>query len=196
LAKEVVCVDPSFDLIKHGKAYNNKQVTYELGDVDFLKNFESNSVDTLLALNVLAYMNAEENNMFYSEARRILTKDGYVIVTHSNELFDMFTFNSLTKTFFEKYFATDITLFGNFGSSEIVETYITRENPLEYPTKMRKMGFTEVKQEFFRYHSSPPRLLTAESRRSPGDTSLERIPQDWRRMFQCSTYGSLLRRSR
>ena len=74
-----------------------------LGGVDALADIEDASVDAVLALNVLAYFDDVEVTRFYAEAARIIRPGGALVVTHSNELFDLTSFNRYTVEFHARY---------------------------------------------------------------------------------------------
>ena len=166
-----------------------------VGGVSELSNLSSDSLDAILSFNVLAYLTNEEERIFYQEAARLLKSGGYLIVTHSNQLFDMFSLNNYTVDFFMENFIKDQSL-----RSELEEmithtakpekiSYNIRENPLIYHFKLAKYGFLEKKQEFINLHPLPPRLITQP--KSYPDTLSWSIEEKWKLMFLCSTYGSL-----
>ena len=59
----------------------------------------------IFALNVLAYLTDTEERKFYEHAKRIIRPNGVLIVTHSNELFDMYTLNRFTVEFYREHFS-------------------------------------------------------------------------------------------
>ena len=172
-----------------------------LGGVDNMKDLPGNSFDYLFALNVLAYLNPDEEVSFYREAQRLLRKGGALIVTHSNELFDMFTFNRYTVNFFEKHFST-LGVRCEVGKllhhPDLPERFVfgVRENPLRYRFKLREYGFVEEGQEFAILHTLPPLLTPTvnfddiNSRTYPETTGWPESER-WKLMFICSIFGSL-----
>lgn len=80
-----------------------------VSDVNYLRQIESASLDALFSFNVLAYLTDYEEKLFYQEASRIIRPYGYLVVTHSNELFDMFSFNRYTLEFFKRYLMLDVS---------------------------------------------------------------------------------------
>lgn len=165
----------------------------ELGGVDQMAQIPTSSVDALLSFNVLAYLSDKEESAFYQHASRILRPGGFLVVTHSNELFDMFSLNSFTFRFFKKHFVMDVMNQENLRKHIVhtnnnggVTSYNIRENPLCYKFKLQKYGFEEISQEFINFHKAPPAMLDI---RSYPDTNVEE-DEKWKLMFQCSTYGS------
>jgi hypothetical protein len=125
------------------------------GGVEQLKDIASGSSDLILALNVLAYMTREEEDLFYKECNRIIKDGGALLVTHSNELFDMFTLNNLTVDFFLHYFHVNIKEFLNLDGFARIQTYGIRENPLSYSSKLMSYGFQQKKLIFSPPQSTP-----------------------------------------
>lgn len=160
-----------------------------------LVHLEANSLDAVLSFNVLAYLTDEEEDLFYRQAYRLLKPDGYLIVTHSNELFDMYSLNQYTIEFFKHHFVTDNSLHSslqslvtNASNTEHIVTYNVRENPLSYKFKLARYGFVEQKQEFINLHTAPPPLLPTDK---PYPNTLAWNEENkWKLMFICSTFGS------
>jgi SAM-dependent methyltransferase len=172
----------------------------EQGGVSVMSRISDGTVDSVFALNVLAYLESDEEDTFYRETRRILRPGGQIVVTHSNELFDMFTFNRYTVDFFTRHFA-----FGDEPRSVASllahpdkpdrQGFAIRENPLSYRFKLADHGFREEQQEFAILHALPP-LLTPEinfddinQRRYPRTTGWPERDK-WKLMFACSIFGS------
>ncbi|MCS5707678.1 class I SAM-dependent methyltransferase [Candidatus Berkiella cookevillensis] len=197
-------IDINDELLNYAKQNLNKLSNIELlkGNVDHLKKIESESIDLALALNVIGYFSNSDENLFYKEINRVLRKNGTLIVCHSNQLFDLYTFNRHTVNFFEKYFDTDArkieALITNPQAPQKISANI-RENPLSYKFKMNNFGFVEEKQAFANYHEMPPLLM--EERLFIKDIN-DRVYQDttnwpdeekWKLFFQCSMFASRLR---
>ncbi len=175
-------------------------VALEQGGVDALSRRSRGSVDHLIALNVLAYMSPSEEEVFYREAGRLLRPGGTLTVTHSNELFDLFTLNRYTVNFFRNHFSfqdssTDVSSLLANADRPDRKVFGIRENPLAYRFKLQRFGFREVQQEFAILHSLPP-LLTPKidfddinSRTYPATTGWPESER-WKLMFACSIFGS------
>lgn len=167
----------------------------QVGDVTDLKELETFSLDALFCFNVLAYLTDIEERVFYEEAGRIIKPGGYLVVTHSNQLFDMFSLNSYTLNFFkenlvkEEYQSHINDLFKKIDASETAKaSYNVRENPLCYKHKLQKYGFSEIRQEYINLHDAPPGFLNVKGYPS---TLIYSEEQKWKLMFTCSTFGSL-----
>jgi ubiquinone/menaquinone biosynthesis C-methylase UbiE len=88
----------------------------QVSDVNYLKKIPSASLDGLLSFNVLAYLTDEEELTFYQEASRVVRSGGYLIVTHSNNLFDLFSLNQYTIDFFKDNFISETSHYSELSS--------------------------------------------------------------------------------
>ncbi|MBN1688180.1 MAG: methyltransferase domain-containing protein [Candidatus Omnitrophica bacterium] len=71
-------------------------------DLSFLDRFRSNSLDFVTAAGLVRYLNREEERKFYRKVRRVLKPSGRFVVTFTNELFDVWSFNRYTVDFFKR----------------------------------------------------------------------------------------------
>jgi len=164
----------------------------QVADVNYLKHIPSASLDGLLSFNVIAYLTDEEELTFYQEASRIVKSGGYLIVTHSNNLFDLFSLNNYTIDFFKENFISDRSHYSLLssliqGNGAPKATYNVRENPISYCHKLNKFNFKELQQEFINLHILPPPLLQNKNYPSTLNVAEE---HRWKLMFMCSTFGS------
>jgi len=171
-----------------------------VGGAPDLARLESHSFDAILSFNVLAYLTDDEEDLFYKQSYRLLRPGGYLIVTHSNELFDMYSLNQYTVAFFDRYLVADNglrpalqTLIADAAKAESIVTYNVRENPLSYRFKLARYGFVEQRQEFINLHTAPPPLLPEEEKYYPDTLSWDEADK-WKLMFTCSTFGSQAKR--
>lgn len=153
------------------------------GGVERMAEVPEASVDLVLCLNVLAYMTDAEDRAFYEHAQRVLHSGGTLIVTHSNELFDLFSLNAYTVDFFQRYFGCDPSAMLKHPDKPNTATYNIRENPLTYHSKLERYGFREDKQAFINLHEQPPLM-------GKSDEMRDTLRDDWTLMFRCSTFAS------
>jgi 2-polyprenyl-3-methyl-5-hydroxy-6-metoxy-1,4-benzoquinol methylase len=176
-----------------------------LGGVEALSKLGAGSADTLIALNVLAYLDTKEEERFYAEAFRVLKPGGGLLVTHSNELFDMYTCNKYTAAFFGRNFSLggvpmDISTLLTHPDKPDRKVFGVRENPLSYRFKLKKFGFEELRQEFSILHALPPLLTPTvdfddiNSREFPETVGWPEHER-WKLMFMCSIFGSYSERA-
>ena len=183
-ATRVVGIDPDAALIDLARASGLTDTI--LGGADATRKVDK--VDCILCANVLAYMNHVEERVFYEEARRLLADGGHLVVTHSNELFDLFTCNSFTRDFFRNNFATDVAALLTHPAVPARTSYNIRENPLTYSNKLAALGFQVERTEFINFHPAPP-LLVPDDGKAYRDTLSVAEGDRWKLMFQCSTFG-------
>ena len=190
-------IDPSMvDTTREGLAPFASDHKVLEGGVDVLSKLLSASCDAMLALNVLAYLDDNQCDEFYRQASRIVKPGGKLILTHSNELFDLFTFNKYTVAFYSKHFGVEgiENLIVNWDKPERW-VLPTRENPLAYRHKLHRYGFSEEVQEFSIPHSVPPLLETGFN---PDDLATRKVgiaqgtptEEQWKLNFTCSIFGS------
>lgn len=171
---------------------------------DFLK-YQVKNVALVTCINTLAYLTCNEEAIFYKAAMMKTNKDSLLLVTHSNELFDMFTMNKYTVEFFEKYFLPKNTNKKNAGllkypSDPDRKKFNIRENPLAYKYKLKQFMFEEIKQSYCMYHSVPPLLDVSfdpddiDKREYINTLNLQQ-EINWKLMFQCSIFCSLSTRT-
>jgi cyclopropane fatty-acyl-phospholipid synthase-like methyltransferase len=195
-------VDPTMVTAARARldAIDGRNSVVRQGGVSALADVAPASIDTLLALNVLAYLNEPEVTGFYRHAQRVLLPGGVLVVTHSNELFDLFTLNRYTVAFFRRHFATHAamdrvdTLLVNPDKPERF-VFPCRENPLSYRHTLAQFELEEQQQEFAIFHPLPPLLVPGFD---PDDLASREYPETigwpeserWKLMFMCSVFGS------
>ena len=157
---------------------------------------QAGACDAVIALNVLAYLTDEEMEAFWSGLAEILAPGGSFLVSHSNELFDVFALNAGTANFFARNFTHGAPVDQLLAQDSADHPgYNVRSNPLTYASELSEHGLTEVAQAFFNYHPLPPKLLgDGDHGRIVDIEKLGDVPA-WKQMFQCSTMFSLSRRA-
>jgi SAM-dependent methyltransferase len=184
-------IEPDAGLLASARQ-NFPDATLLHGSVGAMEAVVSDSVDLILCLNVLAYMTDAEDAEFYRQSHRVLRRGGALVVTHSNELFDLFSLNAYSVDFFRRHFGCDVSSMLTHPNAPDQATYNVRENPLTYRTKLAKYGFLETRQEFINFHEQPPILGKDDTRLR--DTLSIPADEKWSLMFRCSTFASLSRR--
>ncbi len=190
-------IDLSEEMITSARNRLGPKPSLLVGGVDTLSIFDDASVDLVVAANVLAYLSKEDENEFYRQVARLLKRGGRLVVSHSNELFDLFSLNWFTSEFFSRHF-TDTSvaeLLRDVATPTRENWFSIRENPLAYREKLRQFGLQEVAQEFINYHPCPPALMepidwTAINARVYLDTLNVPIEARWKLNFVCSQFAS------
>ena len=198
----VMAIDIDESMIAHSRSKLGQFEHFSsfVGGVETIKNIPDKSIDTVLSLNVIAYLHNGQDLCFYKEASRILKKNGVLILTHSNELFDMFTFNKYTVDFFKENFSIkeECDIKDLLVNSKLPDRtpQTVRANPLSFGIQMESYHFKETKQEFSIPHKLPPLLLNEDPDDLPNRKmiDLENLNKEdsWKKMFMCSIFGSRL----
>jgi 2-polyprenyl-3-methyl-5-hydroxy-6-metoxy-1,4-benzoquinol methylase len=162
----------------------------EKGGVELLAN--KTALNNVIVLNVLPYLTQDEEQLFWSELSRLMSKGSVVIGSHTNMLFDLFTFNRYTVEFYKKnliqYFPRDM----HAHLIEKLENLITHPDlplketptwlgatdkpaaserdkipkrrvcPFEYPHQVEKNGFSLLEIKPVNVFALPP-LITEKS---------------------------------
>lgn len=167
------------------------EIEFSVGGAGDLKSLEAGSLDGIVSLNVLAYLTDREMVDFWAGARHVLAPGGWLLLSHSNELFDLFALNAGTAAFFARHFTGGRGVGSLLADTDPQDaTYNIRANPLNYRETLATQGFEEIVQAFFNLHPAPPPLLgDGDSGRVFDRDEIEKT-ETWKQMFQCSTYFS------
>jgi trans-aconitate methyltransferase len=189
---DVVGLDPAGAMIELARERGDGPA-YQVGGAGELRG--AGPFDALVALNVLAYMTDAEMATLWSALREQLRPGGVLLVSHSNELFDLFALNAGTAGFFAEHF-TDGAPVGGLLSEAVAghAGYNVRANPLTYGDELAGHGLRLEALAFFNFHPLPPALLgEGDAGRIVDPDEIERVPR-WKQQFQCSTLFALARR--
>ena len=177
---------------KRLKEFGKALKLLEVGSAECLNRCKSNTFDGIIAFNVLAYLTKKQEKIFYVAAKKTLKKGGYLIITHSNNLFDLFTLNKMTVKFFQEYLIPDKKISNRLRSllrypdePKGYAGYNIRENALSYPNKLAKFGFKTKKIIYFNRHVAPPILKD----QSGFQSFRVKLEDEWKLNFICSTFG-------
>lgn len=189
-AARVIGIDIDPGLLARAEASGAQQLV--LGGVEQLA--EVDRADCVLAINVAAYFTAGEDERFYREVARLLQPGGSLVITHSNELFDLFTLNRFTVDFFDAHFGCDVAGLLTHPAEPDRLSFNIRENPLAYPQKLARYGLVPERVEFVGHHETPPLLCGPVDgddidAREYADTLAVPDDERWKLMFQCSMFA-------
>ena len=185
--------------------------------IDDLSMFQDETFDHVFCLGVLPYIPEEQEGKAYQEIRRILKKGGYFISAHQNELFDMFTFNKYTLRFFERNMLPLISQINPYIDPELWKDelsklithsdapinkdsnnsardviFIEPENPILYPDKLAKYGFTNKEFMYYNFHCLPPLIRNGARELIEISKQMEiQFARNWQGIFMASTFISV-----
>jgi 2-polyprenyl-3-methyl-5-hydroxy-6-metoxy-1,4-benzoquinol methylase len=190
----VLGFDPAAAMIELANAKAGDGATFEVGGAEAL--LDAGPCDAIVALNVLAYMTDAEMETFWRAVQKVLRPGGVFLVSHSNELFDMFALNAGTSRFFERHFTGGRSVASLLTDAEQEQrSYNVRANPLTYGEELARVGLRQEAQAFFNFHPLPPALLgPPDDGRVVDPDEIARVPL-WKQHFQCSTFFALARRA-
>ena len=193
-----------------------KSTAFVNKDHSYLSDVSDESIDVVLAMGYLRYVNDETRDFIYRNVARILKKGGNFIISNTNQLFAMFALNDETLKFWSEIIEDFSSVKELFAPSSILQAMCSRvkvpkreyaehsvskqivtheENPLEYGKVVSKYGFKIHKIFYPDSHLLPPFL-----EQSIGREALENIKakiclsraEDWRSMFMCYEFLSIL----
>src|SRR3990172_8013847 len=195
------------------------QGMHRLSDHGFLGTLEDKSVDVVIALGLMRYLDDNARDYIYKEAARVLRPGGVLIVSNDNLLFEMFALNEGTIRFWSETIAAfsgaDKLFPGRKLEDVLAENYplpkrqyaahsvsknIKRhsENPLEFHKLAERYGFRLEKIAYPDSHMLPPLLEkkvdTTELEKLKARYCLERAEGDWRAMFMGSEFLAFMQR--
>lgn len=147
-----------------------------------MKTYETASFGAVAALNVLPYLTEEDEAEFYRQALRLVGNRGTIIVSHTNELVDLVTFNRYTVEFWRSRVIPSLTdsesvaeeLSDVFAShlqfparpipvdarSERDKLRKRRINPFDYPARLlEKFGLRTEETAFTHFYPMPPQFM-------------------------------------
>lgn len=202
---EITLVDTSPHMLEiAAQRFQGSTVRPMCGSIDRLTEIESESIDLLLCVNTLGYLQPLEQRSFFEQTFRVLRRRGHLILLTGNELLDLFALNSGTAEFFERNFNANVeSLLTLGGTPRWVNA--DRRNPLNVAQELREYGLIQVRQSFSQWHREPPGVAFLDN---PGELSVAREaardhswdPNDlspvdsWQALFRCSIFGVLASR--
>ncbi len=189
----VTGLDPAEGMIELAREQDpDGRMTFEVGGADALT--AAGPADAIVALNVLAYLTDAEMEVFWGALGEILVPGGVLLVSHSNELFDVFALNAGTSAFFAAHFTGGEPVDDLLPAAGTPATYNVRANPLTYAGELATHGLEELGRAYFNFHPLPPALLgEGDAGRIVDPDAIARVPE-WKQQFQCSTLFSLSQR--
>ena len=178
-----------------------------IGGVEKLKEIKSNSIDLIISINTLGYLDDADLKSFFKQAKRIVKKNGYFSTLNGNELFDLFALNYGTKKFFTKHFNQKENLLNSLLKKNKNEwAHAKTFNPLNFKFKLKKYNFIEIKRSYAGYHKLNPEIAKIiYGNKNPFKTRLKMRnflinpnkldnSEIWKCLFCCSMFGSIFKK--
>jgi len=184
---QVLGIDHASEMIELAKT---KMGEHELdsrlvnvGDLSSLATYAEAEFDIVSALGVLPYLSEQEEQEFYTQAKRLIPDDGLIIVSHSNELIDLVTFNRYTVEFYRNRVIPHLTS-NDEEQQELLDIFTShlshpdipardakrkserdtlkkrRANPIEYPgLLLEKFNLAIDDIAFTHFYPMPPQFM-------------------------------------
>jgi ubiquinone/menaquinone biosynthesis C-methylase UbiE len=219
-------IEPILDLVRFGQqnlehaGYDKGQIS--LGDASSISNFGNEEFDLVAMLSVIPHVPESDWDSLHEEVSRVLKPGGISVIAYRNELFDMFTANRFSHTFFMKNFFSHPSYTDSFRldlESELKkfipffnvpeinhtespdksfgELSRPKTNPLTYSSYIEKFGLQHEKNLFCNFHATLPnmgRLNSEEIRSIKHELELDLFDK-WQGNFMSSMFVAVSRKS-
>lgn len=218
---DVNSFDISIEAIKSAKSIaeslNQDPERFMVSDEKYLKKIKSNSIDVIIGLGYFRYINSKKQEKVYKECKRILKKNGVLILDHQNELYEMFALNNESIIYWSDFIENYCNLNKIFKKGDLLKkmnsfikvpvrkrdkhsisskSKVFRENPLIYKEKAYKKGFNLIEIKYPHTDILPPFLHNKVNLKN-----LYKIQKDncykqssnWKSMFMCYQFLSFLK---
>lgn len=190
------------------------------GDHTHLGKIPSESMDVVLAMGFVYYLDEDARDYCYRQIHRILKKGGRFLVTCKNHLFDIFSLNDTSLRFWEKMIddfspaskllAPKTTLEALcekvkvpqriFEEKSISRRFNTlRDNPITYPNDIKPYGYEVEEILYPDSHLLPPALEVEVDLNKLLELKAKYCIQkarDWRGIFMCYEFLAFLRKTK
>jgi len=184
---QVLGIDPVPEMVELAQArmreHGLDSRLVSVGDLASLTTYADGEFDIVSALNVLPFLSEEEEDELYTQAKRLTPDDGWIIVSHTNELVDLVTFNRYTVEFWRDRIIPYLTSDGEDRREllDICRSHLSypdvpscdatvkserdtlkkrRVNPIEYPRVLLKKHDLVVDEiAFTHFYPMPPQFM-------------------------------------
>lgn len=184
------------------------------GDLASIASLPDGSEDCIALLSVLPHVPRDRWDDVHVDIARSLKPGGRLIAAYRNELFDLFTFNSITMEFYDKsLWSNDACsplrnnetlghLKGLITNPDLPGPYFTaakdksfgdldrmKSNPMTMPSYLSKFGLEVERTRFFHFHCVPPLLAERVDEYRSINHELElSMSDDWRAHFMAAIF--------
>lgn len=194
------------------KGHDPQRITRN--DLSVIREHKPSSWDCAALLSVLPHISAEQWDPAHENIHRILRPGGHLVAAYRNNLFDMYTFNSLTVDFFEEHlWDTAATGNGNarINAENLKDLIVNptipgrnftaaddksfgklqrpKSNPLTIKNYLSKFGFQVNRIRFYHFHCVPPLLKSKLPDFEKINYQMEMtMSDDWRGHFMAAMF--------
>ena len=219
LGINTIGVEPVLELKKFAEnllskeGYKGKNILLE--DLIYIESLEDNSQDCISLLSVIPHVPINNLDKIHKELYRVLKPGGKLVVAYRNELFDFFTFNSITLDFYKdriweseefnkisndpnvlkalKSLINNPDIPGKFHTNVEDKSFGKldrfKTNPLTVDSFLSSYGFKWLESNFYHFHAVPPLISDKVKDLKKINHFLElNFSSDWRANFMCPMY--------
>ena len=195
------------------EGFDGKNILNE--DLLYIKTLENNSQDCIALLSVIPHVPLNKIEKIHKELYRVLKPGGKLVIAYRNELFDLFTFNSITLEFYKnRIWELDElkklsetpevlkALSGLINNPDLPGKFHTnakdksfgklnrfKTNPLTIKEYLSSYGLKWLESHFYHFHAVPPLISNEVQDLKKINHHLElNYSSDWRANFMCPMY--------
>lgn len=194
----------------NNEGFNGENIL--LKDLLYIESLEDNSQDCIALLSVIPHVPLNNLDRIHKELFRVLKPGGKLVIAYRNELFDFFTFNSITLDFFKdrvwkseelnknpevlkalKGLINNPDTPGKFHTNVEDKSFGKlnrfKTNPLTVKSFLSSYGFKWLEANFYHFHAVPPLISNKVKELKKINHHLElNYSSDWRANFMCPMY--------
>ena len=186
-----------------------------LDDLLYIESLKSNSQECIALLSVIPHVPADKLDHVHFELSRVLKPGGKLVVAYRNELFDFFTFNSITLNLYKNTIWNNKELSSISNNSQVLEALknlVTnpnipgefhtnsgdksfgklkrfKTNPLTIKNFLAKYNFNWLESNFYHFHCVPPLISDKVKDLKKINHKMElNHSNNWRAQFMCPMY--------
>jgi len=195
------------------EGYKGENILLE--DLLYIESLKDNSQDCIALLSVIPHVPTNKLDRIHKELYRVLKPGGKLVIAYRNELFDFFTFNSITLEFFKnriweldelqkisknskvlkalRGLVKNPDLPGKFHTNVKDKSFGKldrfKTNPLTIQNYLSSYGFKWLESNFYHFHAVPPLMSNKVKDLKKINHYLElNYSNDWRAKFMCPMY--------
>ena len=196
--------------------YNQDPNNFYVANENCLKKIKSNSMDVIIGIGYFRYIDFNKQKKIYKECKRILKKNGTLILDHQNELFEMFALNNESIQYWSNFIQEYCNIEKIFKKGELqkklnhhikspirkreshsisAKTRVFSENPLTYENKIQNHSFRLKEIKYPHTEIIPPFLhkeINKKELEKIQSKNCLKLSKNWRSMFMCFQFLTFL----
>ncbi len=198
---------------------NQKPENFHIENEQYLSHLKNDSLDVIIGLGYLRYLNKDAQDFVYKNVRRILKPSGILIVDHQNDLYEMFALNNESIIFWNNLISSYCDLSPILKKDELLDKLqksiltpirkrkghsfsgsfdVSSENPLTYKDKAKYYGFDITDILYPHCDILPPFLHNDIDKKKLDLIQREyclKLSRDWKSMFMCYQFLTFLKKT-